>query len=139
MKSSLRDRGTIFLIIIALLIVIGGAIYATSNSNDAAGEFTNAIKITDKSNEEGIKEFQKRGVHYAFKINEGEKQLLEIYTSSPSASQAGAYTKGVFDISKQDFESIELNKEYWLNIEYYEANKPDKGKIVKVYTENPHP
>ena len=124
MKSNLKDRIVVSLIVVVFLVTVLGLVYALFSKPKVTYIYTPPTMIVESSNLNQIDRYEKRNTVYAVKDQGSLKyHYLE-----------GSETLLVLEAT--EYNKLVEGKTYWFGIKLTKAGDPSSGVIKSVYTEN---
>ncbi|ERI91852.1 hypothetical protein HMPREF1982_02895 [Clostridiales bacterium oral taxon 876 str. F0540] len=130
MKSATKDNFTMSIILIVAALILFSLGYAVFAPQKTTAMTTSDVKIINNDYLETKKSEGYSGEDFAVKVDDGKEQYLKAYM--------GPYLiESRFDMSKKDFDSLEVDKRYWFFVKLYNKDNTDSGKVEHVYKENP--
>lgn len=135
MRSSLKDRIIIVLIISIGVLVVLAMIYSFNTRYKSTGMLTASIKVITEEDKDEIETLRRRKEGYAFVVKGETEQFLKVYMYS---SFKETYSEAKFIVTNKQLEQITVGKPYWFQIKFINPEgESEDGVVKKVYTSNP--
>lgn len=134
LKSNLRmPKETVILLILFVL----GAYFFYRFSGLAPVKLSGAVfdaTVTLNPTEQDMEKIKKGETVHAVKVEENGEYYLHVY----GIYMNGEKIMGKYSLTKEQYDSINLNKSYWFEVKYKKVNDFAEGTIKKIYNYNPN-